>query len=166
LEFDVVVSPEDYHHANLLHTRLSRRATLLLSGILLALAILAIALHQLGSTAGVLLLITPALVFLIGRTMIRFVFLPGGSLEAYSRQKLLQVAYRYRATEANLSGSSQCGQSALPWDHFVKWKADSQLVLLYTTPSQFMVIPTRCLGSESQQQAFLDLLGRVGVPAA
>ena len=165
VQFEVSVTLDDYRRASLLHTRLSRRSGYLIAAGFLGLAVLAAVLFQNGNGVGILLL-TPLLAFLIARTMIRYVFLPEGALRGYSEQKMLHAPHQYTVSQDGLSGTSKYGQGIMPWDHFVKWKADARLLLLYHTGTQFIIIPKRAIGGQDKEAQLLDLLTRNGIPAA
>ena len=165
MEFEVAITLDDYRKASLLHTKLTPMLTYIFAAVFLVLVILGIATFE-RDTAISILFFMAALVFIVPRALIRHIFLPEMALRAYSEQKTLHVPYLYRASDDGLTVSSKYGESRLPWDHLMKWRADSQLLLLYHTRSHFFIIPKRAFASESEVGRLLDTLTRNGVQSA
>jgi len=165
VDLEVSVSGDEFYHAQLLLTRLRRRTSVGLAILFLSLLALAIVLFAGGNALGVLLL-TPAIVFLIGRTMVRYVFLPETSLRSYSQQKVLHSPQLVRITPDGIAATSRYGQGQLPWDHFIKWREDDRMFLLHQTDNQVLILPKRVFAGEQQRQELVALLISKRIPAA
>ena len=165
MDLELSVSGDEFYHAQLLLTRLRRRTAIGLAILFLSLLAFAIVMFANGNGLGVLLL-TPALVFLVGRTMVRYVFLPETALRSYSQQKVLHSPQQIRITSDGIAARSRYGQGQLPWDHFIKWREDDRMFLLYQTDNQVLILPKRVFIGEEQRQELVALLASNRIPSA
>jgi len=87
------------------------------------------------------------------------VVLPYGARKTFKQNKFLHHKGEGQLDDDGFHGKSDLGESHIPWDHFVKWKENERLICLYITDTQFLIIPKRCLGAESNIAEARILIG-------
>jgi hypothetical protein len=61
----------------------------------------------------------------------------------FERRPLAQIEHVYELKKDGLRLASARGESVLLWRDFIQWRANEKVVLLYTAPRLFLLIPTR-----------------------
>jgi hypothetical protein len=84
----------------------------------------------------------------------------------YQQQKDLSTPLEIEISDEAYAVAHQYGTSRIPWQDFVKWKEDSQMILLYRSDLMMSYLPKRFLAGEDQVQYVRDQLLRNNVPAA
>lgn len=87
----------------------------------------------------------------------RFLVLPRRARRLYEQQKGLQVPFVHEITPAALISTDEFGHGERPWSHFLKWREDKDILLLYLTDIQSVLIPKR-FTTEEQIQALRERL--------
>ena len=63
----------------------------------------------------------------------------------YTKSSILPYETTLRISGKGIRLVNKGNESTIPWSAFSKWKKDETFYLLYTTPRQFNVIPTRVM---------------------
>lgn len=79
---------------------------------------------------------------------------------AYKQRKDLQRLCNYSASDAGLAFSSEGVAGTKPWTDYLKWKEGSKVFLIYMSDQLYQVMPKRFFSSESDVDAFRELLSR------
>jgi hypothetical protein len=72
-----------------------------------------------------------------------YVFLPRRVRHLFDQNKELGAPIEHEITPEGLTTTSQYGNSSRPWSIFRKWKENKDLLVLYITDIQFIMIPKR-----------------------
>lgn len=143
---------QDYLQAQLLHTRLVWWGQLLL--VIAVLGLIAgyastmvpdIAAHgwgMLGYYLWLPILIVAAILYYY------VVALPRRVRRLYEQHKEMQAPFEHEITESGLITPKEYGYTDHPWEHFRKWKQDKNILLLYFSEIQFVLIPKRFCTAE------------------
>jgi hypothetical protein len=100
------------------------------------------------------------LVIFIGLLILQYgVILPLRVKKSYYQNKFHQHETNSQLDDAGIHIKSDLGENHIPWDHFIKWKENKSLIIIYITDLQFLVIPKRCLGSAATVNEVLLLIG-------
>lgn len=94
-----------------------------------------------------------------------FVALPRRVRRLFEQQKALSAPFEHEITPDGLVSSNQYGRSTRPWAHFLKWKESRDILLLYVSDLQFVLIPKRFCTAE-QLEALRAQLAQNHVPQA
>lgn len=68
----------------------------------------------------------------------------------YRQHPLLAVPHEGSLSEQGFHVRSEIGENEIPWRYFRRVKADSKVMLLYTAPNLFQVIPRSFFENEEQ----------------
>jgi hypothetical protein len=68
----------------------------------------------------------------------------------FTQQKDLSAPFEMTLTDQEFSMRNEFGESHLPWDSFVKWKEDKEMLLLYRSDVMFQMLPKRLLHSDGE----------------
>lgn len=142
------ITLEDFQNAN----RLGRKP----KGFALVLRILAYAVIVLGilfilsivfrsPSLGTIL---PFLV-LVGLIVFMFAYVPYRVKKVYEQQKELHYPYTMTVDETGIHTKNQIGEAKRPWNLFVKWREDRNLIILYHSDVMFSMLSKRYLNEES-----------------
>ncbi|HZR38052.1 MAG TPA: YcxB family protein [Nevskia sp.] len=100
-----------------------------------------------------------ALAYFVYIALIYLVLLPWQYARLYRSHQLLRQDFRYELGEDGLHARSAVAQSDIPWHLFAKWKANSEVALVYQAHNLFHVLPARWFASPQRYQELLKLLG-------
>ncbi|MBA8882068.1 YcxB family protein [Phyllobacterium myrsinacearum] len=87
-------------------------------------------------------LLIPAGMILVGAVM-RWIYTPWFASRNYNMQPLAHVVLSFAFDPDCLWSRSERGESKLLWKDFIRWRSNDTSVLLYMSPSMFLVIPAR-----------------------
>ncbi len=87
--------------------------------------------------------LVPILLLIVVIPLYFYVFLPRRVRHLFEQHKELGAPLEHEITPEGLMTSSQYGNSNRPWDIFRKWKESKDLLLLYITDVQFIMMPKR-----------------------
>ncbi|MCB1534457.1 MAG: YcxB family protein [Rhodoblastus sp.] len=73
----------------------------------------------------------------------RYIYLPLHARRMFANYPLLRSEHTFAYEPEGLRNSTDRTNAFLLWRDFVGWRADDMSVLLYTSPRQFIVVPTR-----------------------
>ena len=90
----------------------------------------------------------PILALIAAIPLYLYVFLPRRVRHLFEQHKELGAPIEHDITPEGLLSTSQYGNSNRPWDIFRKWKENKDLLLLYITDVQFVMIPKRFCAPE------------------
>ena len=132
MKINCKIEPADYLRANWLHQRPRRFFTIAAAvlGVLAAFTF-CVTLYEFiakGTNLQAPLAIGGGGVLLAYCFLVSF---PRRVAKLYQQQKLLQQPFTVEVTQAGLETWHPNGQSKLPWEVFLKWKASRDMVLLY-----------------------------------
>ena len=82
--------------------------------------------------------------------IVRFVVVPRQLTRVFTQQKDLSAPFEMTLTDQEFSMRNEFGASHLPWDSFVKWKEDKEMLLLYRSDVMFQMLPKRLLHSDGE----------------
>ncbi len=85
----------------------------------------------------------PIIVLIAAIALYFYVFFPRRVRHLFEQHKELAAPTEYEITPEGLTSTSQYGSSNRPWGIFRKWKEDRNLLMLYITDIQFIMIPKR-----------------------
>lgn len=80
----------------------------------------------------------------------------------FRQQRSFQAEFTYGWNEDRLTVSTEYGHFEMPWDHFVGWAENANIILLLETDRLYRVIPKRVL-SPDQQHSLRHHLAGIGV---
>ena len=160
IEAKGVFQSSDYVRAQYLHTR-PRPVYKVLGAIVLALFLWA-AWHSLTSgDFGVfdLLFLATAVLLILNFT----VYLPWKTRRIYRQQKALQRELAYKFDDDGVSVTNENGQSLTPWDDYLKWKQNDNLILLYLSDCMYHMLPNRFFSNANEVDGLREILrSRIG----
>jgi YcxB-like protein len=87
-------------------------------------------------------------IFAAGFVFYLRVIIPMNVRHMFEQQKELSAPFEHDLTAEGLNSSSQFGYATRPWSFFRKWKQNKNLLLLYTSDLQFLLIPKRFCTAE------------------
>ncbi len=90
----------------------------------------------------------PILLLLVAIPLYLYIFLPRRVRRLFEQHKELGAPIEHEITPEGLLMTSQYGNSNRPWNIFRKWKENKDLLLLYITDLQFIMIPKRFFAAE------------------
>ncbi len=88
------------------------------------------------------------IVILISLLLFYYVFLPRSMRQLYEQQKEMSAPFEYDITPGSLTRSNQYQRTEHAWGDFRKWKENKDYLLLYTSDSEFIIIPKRLCAPE------------------
>ncbi len=141
------LTAEDYLRAQYLHMRPGRLAAAGLY-ILLGLVVLGI-LGSLYPTIAAgdpiqsMIFILPFLVIVLFIVLYYYVLFPRRVQRIYEQQKEMSASFEHEITPEGLASSNQYGYANRPWGNFRKWRENKDLLLLYLSDVQFILLPKR-----------------------
>ncbi len=92
-----------------------------------------------------------------------FVMLPMRVRRIYGQHKEMQVPFQHEITAEGLVSSNAFAQAKRPWGHFIRWKENKDVFMLYVSDVSFILIPRRFITPE-QLAALHARLQENGVP--
>jgi hypothetical protein len=143
------LTPEDYLEANLLHLRRTGWARVVFTAFI-AIIFCAIILLFIYYGIEAYYLCAPVIVLVLLFIVWRFMLLPRNIKRLYTQQKDLGSPFEIELDEDSFCSSNEYGHSRYPWDHFVKWKENEKLILLYLSDAVITMLPKRIFTQESQ----------------
>jgi hypothetical protein len=151
----------DFKKAQALHARRGRLATWSLYyviGLMALIAVMGGVLAIMGRFPWSYVLISALVLgaFVIARSVV----VPRQLTRVFTQQKDLSAPFEMTLTDQEFSVRNEFGESHLPWDSFVKWKEDKEMLLLYRSDVMFHMLPKRLLRSDSDLGYVLGRLRR------
>ncbi|RLA46153.1 MAG: hypothetical protein DRR42_18690 [Gammaproteobacteria bacterium] len=155
IEVKGMLQPSDYVRAQYLHIR--PRPILKAIGILILALVLWTAVYSIWTRDfGTLdYLFYLAILFLI----LNFaVYLPWKTRRIYKQQKSLQRELTFKFDDEGVSASNENAQSLTPWEDYLKWKHNDQLILLYFSDCMYHMVPKRLFADVADFDELRELL--------
>ena len=90
--------------------------------------------------------------------IVRFVLMPRQLKRIFTQQKDLSAPFEMTLTDQEFAMRNEFGESHLPWDSFVKWREDKEMLLLYRSDVIFHMVPKRLLRGDGELGYVLDRL--------
>ncbi len=92
-------------------------------------------------------------------------FLPRSARHIFGQQKETQSPFEWEVTESGLILTNPFASANRPWSNFVKSRENGDLIMLYLSDVQFLLLPKRFCTVE-QVEALRVLLGENKIPVA
>ena len=105
----------------------------------------------------------PALILGI-YVLVQFVIVPQQLKRVFNQQKDFTAPFEIELSDGEFSLKNQFGTSHLPWNAFVKWKEDKEILLLYRSDIMFNLLPKRLLSNEGEFEYVREKLRQNNVP--
>ncbi len=138
---------DDYLHAQYLHMQPSRLVATVLYILvgLLVLGILAglVPVIAAGGFVQSMTFVLPLLVIVLFIVLYYYVLFPRRVQRIYEQQKEMTAAFEHEITPEGLASSNKYGYANRPWGNFRKWRENKDLLLLYLSDIQFILLPKR-----------------------
>ncbi len=96
------------------------------------------------------LLFFPAFLFIFLFLLYRYVFFPKRIKKIFSQQKSMQVPFEMEFTEEGVIASNEFGDSKYPWENFLKWKENDDILVIYQSDVMFNIIPKRFFPNDQE----------------
>jgi hypothetical protein len=150
---------DDFKRAAWLHMKPRRGFAIIGSTlIILALGIIALELQKFfmhGDGLTTVLVLGAILVYF---ALYFFVWIPHQMKKLFDQQKLAQTECQMEISDECLVSRASYGESKIPWPSFHKWKATSDMILLYQSDALYHVFPARMFPSPGDFKAFQSIL--------
>lgn len=92
-------------------------------------------------------------------------FYPRRLRRIFFQQKSAQLPYVATITDETLQTKSEVSEEKLPWNHFIQWRENDNLFVLYQSDTMIRIMPKRCFASPQQIIEFHHLLEKKLGPA-
>jgi hypothetical protein len=142
------ITLEDYQNANRLHRRAKGFRFFLQALVYIYIALMLAFVLFLAVRSPSLGTILPLLI-LVGLFIFIWAYIPRRIRKVYEQQKELHLPYTMNLDEAGFHMKNEVGESNRPWNMFVKWKEDNNLIMLYHSDVLFSMISKRYLNEEA-----------------
>ena len=86
------------------------------------------------------------------------VYLPWKTRRMYRQQKALQRELTYRFDDSSVFASNENGESTTPWEDYLKWKQNDQMILLYLSDCLYQMIPRSMFGQPDDFDKLSELV--------
>ncbi len=148
----------DYLKAQFLHMRPGKLTSILRYVIFGLVGLAVLAGMFAGGVAESWVFYLPILLLFVAIPLYYYVFLPRRVRGLFEQHKELGAPVEHEITPEGLITTSQYGNSNRPWSLFRKWKESKDLLMLYLTDVQFIMIPRRFFTDEqfAALHAYLD----------
>lgn len=148
----------DYLKAQFLHMRPGKAIGILRYVIYGFVALAALAGMVAGGVAESWPFFLPILLLFVYIFAYNYVFLPRRVRRLFEQNKELGAPVEHEITPEGLITTNQYGNSNRPWSLFRKWKESKDLLMLYITDFQFILLPRRFFTDEqfAALHAYLD----------
>lgn len=103
-------------------------------------------------------LLAAILFLIVGGILCHYVFFPFFWKRQYRKYKMIQEEITLRLENETITITSQDGQAQIDLSKMLKWKENSDYVLLYLMPRLFYIIPKRIEASGFDIHVLTDLL--------
>jgi hypothetical protein len=110
--------------------------------------------------------ILPFFIFLAIYPLYRYVILPNRVKKIFTQQKELSSPFELEFTDTGMTMSNEFGNSIRPWKNFIKWKENSELIMLYHSDVMYSIIPKRIFPDSQQIETFKSYLEKEKVSVA
>lgn len=158
---------EDFKKAQALHARRGRFSTYMTYSVIGLMAIvtlvgiiLAISGEWPWSYVEIPALITGAYV------VFNYILFPSQLKRVFIQQKDLSAPFEIELTDKGFSLENEYGASRMPWNTFVKWKEDRDMLLLYRSDVIFTMLPKRFLENAGELQYIHEKIQENNLPDA
>ena len=142
------VTLEDYQNANRLHRRAKGFGSVLRILLYVYLALMLAFVLYLAVRSPSLGTILPFF-FLVGLFVFIWAYIPRRIKKVYEQQKELHLPYTMTLDETGFHMKNELGESNRPWNMFVKWKEDHDLIMLYHSDVLFSMVSRRYLNEDA-----------------
>lgn len=159
----------DYLNAQLLHMQPNgfiRVVRLVAYSFMVLTFIIVLFMSLLGQLDFDIAYILPVLLLVVIFPLYRYVLLPNRVKKLFAQQKELNLPIELEFTDSGLGTSNELGNSTRPWTHFIKWKENKELILLYHSDILFSMIPVRFFTDLQQVEILKSFLEKNKVPKA
>lgn len=142
------ITLEDYQNANRLHRKPKGFSIVprMLAYIFIGISIVFILFVSITSPSWTTIL--PLFVF-VGIIVFMLAYTPYRTKKIFEQQKELHYPFKMTIDEAGLHTKNQIGESNRPWNMFVKWREDHNLIMLYHSDVMFSMLAKRYLSEEA-----------------
>lgn len=144
------ITLEDYQNASRLHRRAKGFRFFLQVLLYIYFALMLVLVLFLAIRSPSLGTILPFLI-LVGLFVFIWAYIPRSIKKVYEQQKELHLPYAMTLDESGFHMKNEVGESNRPWNMFVKWKEDKNLVMLYHSDVLFSMISKRYLNEQALQ---------------
>jgi hypothetical protein len=80
---------------------------------------------------------------ILGDIVVRKIYAPYQTRKQYKSYKAAQEPTTVRSSEDGLYFTASIGDAKINWDRILKWREDSNFVLIYQAPQIYHIIPKR-----------------------
>lgn len=112
---------------------------------------------------GLLLFPASFLAFLVAY---QFIILPRQVARMFNQQKSLSAPFEMEMTDEGLLYRNEFGSGLTLWSHFIKWKENKEMLLLYRNDIMFNMLPRRLFHDESEIDFVHAKLRQGNIPSA
>jgi hypothetical protein len=138
------ITKEDYVHFQRLHMKQPAYVYVLVVVILAAVFSCYIATSpQWNSVVRIVSYLLPSLVFGVFIYIFYKHILPNQWMKSFEQNRELSLPFGMEIDESGITITTELGRSLRPWKHFVKWKEDEQMLLLYHADNMATILPKR-----------------------
>jgi hypothetical protein len=138
MKFTIQLSPDDYVYASQLHSKLAIRLSI---GLLIVPLFFAWYLWYLGVESPVVPIFFG--VWIINFFLWQHLFMPQQTRKIFQQQKKLLQPHEYEITENGLSVTGGEDHTSYVWSHFLRWKGDENIILIYLSDAMFLMSPKK-----------------------
>ena len=160
-------TPDDFRKAQRLHARqgaASADTRIFLVVLVVFFYISLIVLVLLGRLDGLYLLAPLALLLVF--LLFQYMYKPFMWGRTFRKNKALSAPFELELSGEGLAVSNPAGRALTPWNNFVKWAEDREMILLYRSYLAFQMLPKRLFATEGDLQFLREQLTRNSVPQA
>jgi hypothetical protein len=106
-------------------------------------------------------------VLIIGAYLVfNFILFPSQIRRVFMQQKDLSAPFEIELTDKGFSLENEYGASRTPWNTFVKWIEDRDMLLLYRSDIIFTMLPKRLLQDAGEIQYIHEMIQEHNLPEA
>lgn len=96
--------------------------------------------------------------------LFQFVLRPRQLARMFKQQQELSAPFELELTEEEFIFKNQFGAGHLPWSHFVRWKENQDMLLLYRSDVMFNMLPKRLFRTPAELDYLRERLRQNNVP--
>ncbi|MBB6342906.1 hypothetical protein HNP49_003094 [Pseudomonas fluvialis] len=146
------ITPEEYLSAVKLGQNLTNKQRLKFAALFVVTAIASITSWKLGNITVAGGLFGGAVGCFIGHWIQRLYILKFKAKKIYKQQKFLHESFSYDWSPDGLLVTSDTSSCLTPWSHFVRWRENKDVVLLYHSDCLFQILPKSIFTSQESEQ--------------
>ncbi|MBF0434374.1 MAG: YcxB family protein [Magnetococcales bacterium] len=95
---------------------------------------------------------------LLAKIVMRYLYIPVKSKRIFQQHKIIQLPFSLTWNGDELISESKQGLIRILWSDIVKWKDNDQIILIYVSDINFVVIPKRIFSDLTVLASFMDHL--------